>query len=185
MPGALEFTRAVILSQPICRTEHRASQSGCAHPRRSPVSWGRCGRTTDISPEGPSTIKRVSPCSPPPGAWEGPPECVLKLELPGTAGLGLAAWDLRAWGCALRNGTAGRQCVDFRCTDAAVFHSIHTPLPTPPPRSPPHPSLPFPSSSQRLILSHQPAPCASERFLHETNYALLIWKLAAFPLTFI
>lgn len=51
--------------------------------------------------------------------------------------------------------------------------------------------LPIPSLLFFLILpktnclSHQPAPGASERFLHETNYAPLIWKLAAFPLTFI
>lgn len=34
-------------------------------------------------------------------------------------------------------------------------------------------------------LSHQPEPRAFQRFMHETNYAPLISKLAAFPLPFI
>ena len=56
--------------------------------------------------------------------------------------------------------------------------------------SPPRSPQSFPALLHFLLaetncLSHQPAPSASERVLHETNYALLIWKLAAFPGTFI
>lgn len=67
------------------------------------------------------------------------------------------------------------------------FSSSTLPLPTylPPSLS----ALPLPLRPHRNSLSLSPA-CAPvlsafQRFMHETNYALLIWKLAALLLTFI
>lgn len=159
---------------------HRASQSAPAHSRQSPVWCGRRGQRSYISPKGECLFMKPS---------QGPGKVILSASWSqnssGRGGLGLddlsESLQLEAW--RHQKGFALRQAVGLAVQMQPVLHS--TPPTTPSPLSP-TPSLLFLFILAKTnCLSHQPAPGAFERFMHETNYAPLIWKLAAFPLTFI
>lgn len=82
---------------------HKGSESPpaalqAAPPRQNPrptrvLSHGADVHKHIVFPEGPSAIQRVSVF---PAAWKGPPECILKPERPGEAGLRFAGWAVRA-----------------------------------------------------------------------------------------
>lgn len=177
----------MILSLPGCKThlhiQHPESQP--EHPRPPQAVSRVMGQMwTELRhlPEG------VSPAQHQLGALEGTLEYVLKPELPREE----RGWVLtgilqgpQAGGLETPNSLQVGGVWGFCCTNvvgtALIPHPSH------------HPSLLSPtpcllflfSLTEANCLSHQHGPGAFERFMHEANYAPLIWKPAALPLTFI